>query len=237
MNLLNEPSQYLLTELDFSYDVKKLIPLLEKVNWDDKNRCDLNSPLGHWLYDPYEIKEKWKDTAFEELLESIPYPVGEARLMRLSYGNCYSSHADIDDRLHLNLVSNDQSYLIDLTDQRLYPLVTDNKLYYMDGGRLHTATNFGSTDRIQLVIRVPLKRYTGDDFITRKIQFTNPVFNLRYILDNYVSPYINRAIKNGDIGYFNPISDTDIEFHLRPNALDELLEHITKIHKWVIVYD
>lgn len=228
MNLLNEPSQYLLTELDFSYDVKKLIPLLEKVNWDDKNRCDLNSPLGHWLYDSYEIKEKWKGTAFEELLESIPYPIGEARLMKLVPGDAYCSHADVDDRLHLNIVSNDQSYLIDLDTKTMHQLKTDGKLYLMDGGKLHTAVNFGSTDRIQLVIRVPLKRYTTEEFVTHTIEFKNPVFNIRYILDNTVSGFINHGVKNGDIGYFNPINEFAIELHIRKSTLNVLIEKIKR---------
>lgn len=235
MSLSNEQKQFL-TELDFSYDVNKLLPLLEKVTWDDKNRCDLNLPTGHWLYDPYDLKDEWKGTEFEVLLDSIHYPIGEARLMRLSYGDCYISHADIDDRLHLNLTSNEQCYLINLTNNEMHRLYTDGKLYYMDGSKLHTATNFGSTDRIQLVIRVPLSRYTGDNFVTRTIEFTQPVFNLRYLLDNEISPFINKEIKEGNIGYFNPLSETKIEFHLKEKTLQELLSKIEQIHKWFIVY-
>jgi len=219
----------MLTELNFGYNVSKLLPLLNNVVWNDKNRCDLNKPTGHWLYDTYVIADQWKGTPFEDLLTSIPIPVGEARLIKLTPGTCYSSHADIDDRLHLNLISNDQSYLIDLEDNIMYRLYTDNKFYKMDAGKVHTAVNFGSTDRIQLVIRSPLRRLTSPNFIKCKIKFINPVFNLRYILDNQISTFLNRAIKNQQIGFFNPISDTEIEFILDSYILTDLSDRLKKL--------
>lgn len=237
MNLLNELNQSFLVETDFRYNIESLLPLLPKVQWDEKNRCQLNRPTGHWLYDPYIIVDEWKNTEFENLLKSFPFEIGEARLMKLSPGEGYSAHADIDDRLHINLISNEHSYLIDLDESKMYPLLTDGKLYLMNGGKVHTAVNFGSTDRIQLVIRVLLKKYTHKEFITKKIKFQNPVFNLRYILDNNISSFINRSIKNGDIGYFNPINETLIEFNINPLVLDSLVEKIKKVHKWIEIHD
>lgn len=237
MNLSKEPNQSFLTEINFKYDIESLLPLLSKVQWDEKNRCQLNRATGHWLYDSYEISDEWKDTEFENLLNSLPFSIGEARLMKLSFGDCYSAHADVDDRLHMNLISNEHSYLIDLTETRMYPLLPDGKLYRMNGGKVHTAVNFGSTDRIQLVIRIPLEKYSRSDFVVRTIEFLNPVFNLRYILDNHISTYINYAIKAGEIGYFNPLTETKIEFHLSPESFDTLLEKIKRAHKWIKIYD
>lgn len=237
MNLLKEPSQSFLTEIQFNHDISGALSLLPDVRWDSKNRHQLNRPTGHWLYDPYVIANEWRNTEFERLLESIPMPIGEARLMKLSFGECYSAHADVDDRLHINLVSNDQSYLIDLNESKMYQLNTDGKLYRMNGGKIHTAVNFGSTDRIQLVIRIPLKRYTQKDFVTKTIEFLDPAFNLRYILDNHISSYINWAIKNKEIGYFNPISETKIEFHLAPDCLQKLIYKIKQVHDRIEIYD
>jgi hypothetical protein len=220
----------MLTELNFQYDVGKLLPLLNIVSWDSKNRCDLNQPTGHWLYDPYIIADKWKGTLFEDLLNSIPVPIGEARLMKLTPGTCYASHADIDDRLHLNLVSNDQSYLIDLENHEMHQLHTDNKFYRMDAGRLHIAANFGSTDRIQLVIRIPLDRFNDDTFVERKITFTNPTFNLRYVLDNHISTFLNRAVKQKKVGFFNPLSDLEIQFLIDPTTLTQLTDKLKNLN-------
>lgn len=220
----------MLTELGYHYDVNKLLPLLDTVSWDSKNRCDLNTPTGHWLYDPYQIAEPWAGTEFEKLLENIPVPVGEARLMKLTPGTCYSSHADIDDRLQLNLVSNDQSYLIDLDNHTMHQLHTDNKFYCMDAGRRHIAANFGSTDRIQLVIRVPLTKIKDLTFVIRKIKFTNPTFNLRYMLDNYVSTFLNRAIKQRKVGFFNPLSETEIQLVIDSTVMSQLTEILKSLN-------
>lgn len=236
MNSLKKPNQFL-TKLTFTYDITTLQSLLGRVCWDEKNRCELNRPTGHWLYDPYEIRDEWKNTEFENFLKAIPYSIGEARLMKLLPGNCYCAHADIDDRLHMNLTSNDQSYLIDLTNDKMHLLRPDSSLYYMDGGKLHTATNFGSTERIQLVIRLLLKKYTGLGFVTKTIEFHDPVFNLRYLLDNHVSSFINEKIKNGCIGYFNPLSETKIEFHLKETTLHELLNRIKAVHNRITIND
>jgi len=220
----------MLTELSYHFDVDKLLPLLDSVTWDSKNRCDLNKPTGHRLYDPYQIAEPWKNTEFERLLNSIPEPIGEARLMKLIPGTCYASHADVDDRLHLNLVSNDQSYLIDLDNHKMHQLCTDNKFYRMDAGRLHIAANFGSTDRIQLVMRIPLTRFDDPKFIKRKIKFTNPSFNLRYVLDNHVSAFLNRAIKQKQIGYLNPVSEVEIEFLIDPKIMRQLVKKLKELN-------
>lgn len=220
----------MITELNFRYDVNKLLPLLDTVTWSSKNRCDLNKPTGHWLYDAYKIDESWKGTEFERLLDSISEPIGEARLMKLTPGTCYAGHADVDDRLHLNLVSNDQSYLIDLDNHVMHRLHTDNTFYRMDASRLHSAANFGSTDRIQLVIRVLLPRVEDSNFVRRKIKFTNPCFNLRYVLDNHISAFLNQAIKQQQVGFFNPLSEVEIEFVIDPAVMSQMTDKLKTLN-------
>jgi len=228
---LSKLNQSLLTDLDFKYEVAPLLPLLDKVIWDETNRCDLNKPIGHRLYDPYEIRKEWQGSLFETLLNSIPLPIGEARLMKLTPGTCYCSHSDIDDRYHLNLVSNDQTYLIDLDHQKMHRIVCDNKLYYMDGSRLHTAVNFGSTDRIQLVIRVPLVRYTGTNFVNYTIKFNRPSFNFRYIFDKEISNFLNLAVKDKTLGYFDMPAANKIEVSIDRKVFEILRIKLDNIDK------
>lgn len=227
----------LLTKLDFQWEIDSLLKLLDTVEWDSKDRCDLNRPTGHWLYDSYEVREEWRNTEFERLLSAIPYPIGEARLMRLQPGTCYCAHADIDDRYHLNLISSEQSYLIDLTDQQLYKLNTDGYLYKMDAGRVHTAVNWGSVSRVQLVIRIPLSRYDDLEFVRKTIVFKNPTFNFRYIFDSEISPLLNRAVKEQKLGFFNPQSETKIELYLDKNLFNDILGILKNLNKEIEVYD
>jgi hypothetical protein len=227
----------MLSNTGLRYDLEPLIELLPKIVWDEKNRCDINYPTGHWLHDPYAINDCWKNTAFEMLLSDIPFPIGEARLMKLNPGDCYRSHSDIDDRYHLNLISNDQSYLIDLDSKILHQIRPDGYLYKMDAGKVHTACNFGSSERIQLVIRIPLPRYTGENYVTKILKFNNPVFNFRYIFDNEISSFLNSLSKLGLLGFFNPKAETEIELHIEQEAFDKLLIKLKKIHKEIEIYD
>jgi hypothetical protein len=216
-----------LKKLDIQFDINRLLPLLNSVEWDEHGRCAINKPTGNWLYDPYEIKEEWKGTEFEKLIEELPVLVSEVRLMKLSPGDVYRSHADIDDRVHLNLQSNEQCYLIDLDNQTMYPVVTDNELYIMDGSYLHTAVNFGSTPRIQLVMRIPLQRHIDPTFKSVHIKFTNPPHNLRYKVDQAISPWLNRYVKYKLLGYFNEISPTEFHLIAAETALDHIVTELT----------
>lgn len=227
----------LLTKLDFSWNIDSLLSLLPYVTWDDKNRCDLNQPTGHWLYDPYEIKKEWRDTEFGNLLSALPFRIGEARLMRLPPGTCYCAHADIDDRYHLNLVSSEQSYLIDLSNNEMFKLETDGFFYRMDASRVHTAVNWGSKDRVQLVIRIPLSRCDGDDFVKRTVLIKNPPYNFRYIFDSEISPILNRAVKDNMLGMFNPINETKIDFYIDRTVFENMISILSHLHKEIEIYD
>ena len=211
-----------LEKLGIQFDSSRLLPYLENIKWDESNRCNLNRPTGHWLYDPYEIIDSWRGTEVETLLNNIPYKIGEARLMKLDPGQCYRAHADIDDRYHLNLISNNECYLIDLTGQKLYPITSDNEIYKMDGSCIHTAVNFGSTPRVQLVIRIPLERSTLINPIMILLKFNDPPINLRYLLDHEFSPWVNLAIKKCEIGYFDYVSKTEFKFLIEKESLQEM---------------
>lgn len=229
----------MLTNTGLSFDVSSIIPLINKVKWDDKGRCQLNDPTGNWLYDPYTVKPEWKGTSLEDLLTLLEqsYSIGEARLMKMTPGTCYQSHADIDDRIHFNITSNDQSYLVDLDSKKMYQLETDNLIYYMDASHRHIAANFGCTDRIQLVVRVRLTRIDNSQFVKKTIQFRTLPANFRYIFDNTVSPFISKKIKTGDIGFFNLITDTRLELILTEETFKHLLIYLEKIHKDFIIND
>ncbi len=209
-----------LRKLEHTIDIERLLPYLKDVQWDSHGRCSINKPTGSKLYDPYVLCEEWRGTEFEKLIEELPVIISEIRLMKLEPGEVYRSHADIDDRVHLNLQSNEQCYLIDLDNQNMHPVTKDNELYIMDGSYLHTAVNFGSTPRIQLVMRIPLVKHHDPNFKSVYIEFVNPPHNLRYIVDQYISPWLNRYVKSKMLGYFDEVSPTKFHLKLLPEALD-----------------
>ena len=117
----------------------------------------LNEPTGDFFYDGWKIKDLYKDTLWKEILDTLPYTIGQARIIKLEPGESYMAHSDIDNRWHLNLTG-EQSFLIDLENKVMHECIRTNRWSFMDAGRIHAATNYGSIPRLQLVVREPLRR-------------------------------------------------------------------------------
>lgn len=111
----------------------------------------LNQQTGDKYTDPWVPLEEIKGTVWEEVLNTIKEPVGEARLIKLNTKQCYQKHTDPANRYHLNLNGTD-SYLIDLTEFKLHPYVRDGSWYHLDASMPHTAANFGKTDRWHVIV-------------------------------------------------------------------------------------
>ena len=130
-----------------------LINKLDLSSISGVGRIPLNEPTGRFFYDPWKLSKKYENSIWEDLYKSLPEEdKGEARIINIDSGNCYTAHCDIDDRYHLNLSGKD-SYLIDLEKSQMHLLSKDGCWYEMDAGVIHTAANFGNRPRYQLVVR------------------------------------------------------------------------------------
>jgi hypothetical protein len=186
-------------------------------------KLTINEPSGNFFYDPWNIKPEYQNTIWETILKTLPGPIGEARIIILSHSRCYQAHSDIDDRYHLNLSGTD-CYLVDLDDNVLNKLATDLTWYRMDAGKLHSAVNFGRNDRVQLVVRNLLIDPVLKDPKKIEITFENLTEDhARFLFDNKVSPWLNRANKKMLISNF-AYSRTSVTFDLENYALAELEE-------------
>lgn len=165
-------------------------------------KTSLNQPTGNFFYDPWEIKPEYKGTVWETLLNSLPEVHGEARVIVMQPGTTYMAHADIDDRWHLNLQGND-SYLIDLENLDMHLLETTGYWYCMDAGRIHTASNYGSIPRVQLVVRKLLTNSTNKGLTQVIIKPASKQYDYRFKFDNIVSPWLNRTNKNNKLADFS----------------------------------
>lgn len=190
----------------------------------DEFKFILNKPTGNFFYDPWQLKDEFKGTVWEQIYDSLPVKKGEARIIRLLNAQCYSSHADIDDRYHLNL-SGENSYLIDLANQQMHKLSKDGIWYDMNAGMRHTAANFGNRPRYQLVVRQLLNRSYKEDLI--KVRITSNITDLedaRYEFDNVFSPFLNAANRNLDIDNFE-----HTQSYVQFSVVDSLLERIREL--------
>lgn len=208
----------------------------ECANDIDLSKCPiiLNEPTGNFFTDPWVIKEEYKKTKWEQLLDSLPKPLGQARLLVLKPAACYHNHSDIDDRYHLNLAG-EMSYLVDIHNSKMYNLQQDGVWYYMDASKIHSAVNFGRYDRIQLVVRALLPNNILKEPIKIKIVSKNlSADDARYIFDNSISPWLNRSYKNKKI--------SDFSFNNNETSFTCEVTHISTLEKIVpsnleLIYD
>ena len=199
--------------------IQEAIADLPKIDF----RHTLNSPTADFFYAPWEIKQEYKGTIWEKLLDSIKEPIGEARLIRLQPGTCYRSHADIDDRFHLSLISS-KSYLVDLDADRMYPIVEDNNWYNLDASVRHSAVNFGGVDRIQLVVRKLLIAGDISNPVNVTVSLKENIPNFRFVFDDIFSPWIGRQDKKKNLNNFKVVSDHSVSFTIDQSLISELKE-------------
>lgn len=200
--------------------------------FNSKETKTLNFPTGNFFYDDWEIKEEYKKTVWELLLNTLPYKIGEARIIKLAPGETYMSHADIDDRWHLNLTG-EQSYLIDLDEQKMYQLKSDRYWYHMNAGKLHVAANFGSIDRFQIVVRQLLNNSIEPDLLDVSIIPSRTQYDYRYKFDKVISPFLNRQNKLGNLKDFKFEQET-VMFKISRSEIEKLNNIITDDFK--IIY-
>lgn len=201
---------------------KELIKKAVEEHPNEGGRFVLNEPTGNFFYDEWKIKDEFKGTVWEEVLKTLPYRVGEARVITLAPNQSYMSHADIDNRWHLNLTGQ-QSYLMDLDAQKMYKQSTDGYWRYMFADKIHTAGNYGSTPRIQLVVRELLKHTRFTNLVSVEITPAYEQFDYRYQFDNIISPWLNRKNQAGELAEFI-YSDTAVLFKIPAHVKDQLYE-------------
>ena len=184
-------------------------------------KTSINQPTGNFFYDPWVLKDEYKDTVWKTLYNSLPVAKGEARIIVLDPGQAYQSHADIDDRYHLN-IQGEECFLIDLVREQMHKLSQDGIWYDMDAGNHHTAANFGRRYRIQLVVRKLLKKNKLVNPV--EVALTTSMSNAdhaRYVFDNTVSTWLNEANKLGYITNFS-YSSPFVKFDIEQDRLESL---------------
>lgn len=184
------------------------------------SRLALNQPTGKFFSDAWEIKPEFRGTVWEKILDKIDEAKGEARLIKLSPGECYPSHADIDDRWHLSLTGNN-SFLIDLEKNIMYQTTVAGQWFLMNAGIRHTAANFGNEDRVQLVVRklLPTPQITCPRTVSIKLK--EVIIERRFVFDDIISPWLNKAYKLGIVDNFTG-EDLEARFTVEESYITEL---------------
>lgn len=187
-------------------------------------RLAINEPTGDFFYDQWKIKEEFKGTVWDQLLKTLPSNIGEARIIKLDPGTCYRSHADIDDRWHLSIIA-EKAYIVDLEDNQMYPTTVDRCWHEIETAIKHSAVNFGSKPRLQLVVRKLLTHGKFQDPKNVTITLKEIITDRRYVFDDIVSPLLNKYNKQGMLDNFR-YKDLEAKFTLEAELLPELNEAV-----------
>jgi hypothetical protein len=190
-------------------------------------RLSLNQPTGRFFYDPWTVKDCFKNTVWNDILKTLPFEIGEARLILLKHGTCYHSHADIDDRYHLN-ISGNYCFLVNLDTTEMFETSNNGFWYNMSAMPRHSAVNFGHDDRVQLVVRQLLNDNFLKESVSIKIITNHTDLDLaRFEFDNAISPWLNSANKNKIITDFSH-SGKEAMFNIEKQYIQELLTILPK---------
>ena len=202
-----------------------------RVSYQVIGKNALNKPTGNFFYDPWVIREEYKGTAWEELLNTLPPDHGEARVISLEKGHCYLQHSDIDDRYHINLTG-DCGYLVNIDSKELIKTELDYTWYEMDAGPIHSAVNFGRNDRVQVVVRKRLNSPQLGNPV--QITITGGSEMRRFNFDNAVSPWLNKINKLKKISNFD-YNKERLKFSLEADAIEEFKKLIPE--EFTVNYD
>jgi len=185
----------------------------------DIGKFDISEQTGSFFYDPWELKQEFLGTPWETIWNSLPDPKGQGRIIILESPSCYTSHADIDNRWHLNLCG-DEAYLIDLEKEKMFKTVLDGKWYDMDAGVPHTAMNIGAHIRAQLVVRKLLPKNIIND--PQRVRIVGIKGNVRYHFDKHLSPWLNKAANNQKIISNVKVVKQGIEFDIEAGLVNQI---------------
>lgn len=224
----------MLQTIDVHFSADEILQSLNLLNmqqdqYDDMSKLDINSPTNNFFYDPWQLKSEFATPKIIQLFDQLG-PIGQAKIVIIKPGQSYMAHADVEDRYHITLQS-DQSYLIDLKHNQMYATQVNNKCYLMNTDRIHTAANFGYKDRIQLVIRKllihhPLK---NSCHVHIKPAVLDEPFNQRRLFDEHILCWLNLANKRRIIDNFNPMGeDVELQFDLEQHYVPELQQQIAQ---------
>ena len=98
----------------------------------------------------------FKNSYFEEIINSIPYSKQRARLMRMPPRSTYSMHVDTYQRLHWAIITDPACHLTFQNNKTFFGwhIPADGFAYIADTRKLHSAVNPWDQYRYHLVIDI-----------------------------------------------------------------------------------
>lgn len=204
-------------------------PIIEQVQGLGSfgKKLDLNTPTGKFFNDPWQTKQEFINTPLGDVLNSLG-DIGQARLLCLESAESYTAHCDPDDRIHLAIITNPFSFLVNIQNQQMHHLPADGQLWHMDTGKIHVAANWGPRTRIHLNVRVLLPHFRADQPGLR-IRVLEGDYDWKQLAYTPLMATINYNVKNKIITGFEGVSDREVLINTEiPEVIDTALSMIER---------
>jgi hypothetical protein len=211
----------MLTKMNIKVDLDPIIQQVQEIQFEKS--ITINYTNDKLLNGPYQLKPEFVNTPLGNAIELMGN-IGEARLLKLESAESYTAHADPDDRIHLAIVTNQYSYIIDLDNNTMHHLPANGEVWHMDTGVTHVATNFGAKARIHLNIRVPLPPFVSPGY---SLKVSGGDYDWKQESYMTVMSFFNRAIKENIITGFEKVSDREVLINCDPTILDRYITALT----------
>ncbi len=212
------------TNIQVDIQLSEIIDALDNLPKNDY-RYILNEPSGHYMYDGWRIKKEFENSVWDKLLSTLPGIIGQARIIIMQPGQCYQSHADIDNRWHLNLTGED-CFFADLDNCKMFKIEQDWYWYDFDASPRHTAVNCGRFARAQLVVRKPIVKNKIIDPVRIEIKSLLNDDSSRYYGENKITPWFNKSLLKGIVSDIDTPDVGIIHVTIERHILNELLNLI-----------
>jgi len=210
----------MLSKLTLSVDVDSLVKQVSELNFGKS--LSINYTTGKLLNGPYLTKPEFLNTPLGNILQSIEN-VGEARLLKLESGESYTAHSDPDDRIHVPIITNLYSYIMDLDNNKMYHLPADGSVWYMDTSVTHVAANFGGRTRIHLNIRVLLPKFKSPGY---KLTVTGGDYDWKQEAYFTLMTFFNKSIKERIITGFEKVNEREVLLNCDPIVLNPYIKKL-----------
>ena len=211
---------FMIAKMGIKIDIDPVVRQVDALNFDKS--LAINYTEGNILNGPYKTKLEFLGTPLGDVLELLSNP-GEARLLKLEHGESYTAHSDPDDRIHLSIITNKHSFLIDFDSEKMYHIPADGELWLMDTSKLHIAGNFGAKPRIHLNIRVALPSVTLPGYL---LKVEGGDYDWKQEIYTTLMSFFNLAIKNKIITGFEKISEREVLINCNPEVLAPYIKEL-----------
>jgi hypothetical protein len=196
----------MLKKLDHAFPIDPIVEQVNALPYFERYIQLNETDEGRLFNGPYRTKPEFVGTPLGDVLTALGN-VGEARLLKLKPEESYMAHSDPDDRLHMSIVTNEYTRIIDLDANQMYHLPVDGTVWLMDTGPIHVASNFGAHERIHLNIRVLLPD-VKDGWVRFTVEGGD--YDWRHIIQISITRWMNRALKLGKVAGLRKIHDKEM---------------------------